>query len=122
MDKLLKAFQRFYRRHSEHWIDRFDYQEAGHQLLMMAFLQRVVNGGGSIDREMAVGRGRSDLVIKWQGECFVLELKLKHFQASKEEGLEQLARYLDSLGKTHGYLILLEKKPSTEIPWEARIA
>ncbi len=122
MDKLLKAFQRFYRRHSEHWIDRFDYQEAGHQLLMMAFLQRVINGGGSIDREMAVGRGRSDLVIKWQGECFVLELKLKHLSDSREEGLEQLARYLDSLGEKHGYLILFEKKTSTKVPWEARIA
>ncbi|MBI4649456.1 MAG: AAA-like domain-containing protein, partial [Bacteroidia bacterium] len=61
MNELLKAFQIFYRRHSEHWIDRFYYKEAGQQLLLMAFLQRVINAGGRIEREMAVGRGRTDL-------------------------------------------------------------
>ena len=49
--KLLVAFQAFYREHSEHWLGRFDYREAGPQLLLQAFLQRVVNGGGRIERE-----------------------------------------------------------------------
>ncbi|KJJ85175.1 hypothetical protein OMAG_000959 [Candidatus Omnitrophus magneticus] len=66
MDKLLKAFQKFYRRNSEHWMERFDYKEAGHGLLLMAFLQRVINGGGRIDREMAVGRGI--ISTKWNLE------------------------------------------------------
>ena len=35
--------------------------ECGHQLLLMAFLQRIINGGGRIDREMALARGRADL-------------------------------------------------------------
>ena len=42
--KLLTAFQEFFREHSEHWVARFDYREAGPQLLLQAFLQRVVNG------------------------------------------------------------------------------
>ncbi|KJJ83534.1 ATPase domain protein, prokaryote domain protein, partial [Candidatus Omnitrophus magneticus] len=118
MDKLLKAFQKFYRRNSEHWMERFDYKEAGHGLLLMAFLQRVINGGGRIDREMAVGRGRTDLTIEFAGETFVLELKLKRDSDSKEDGLDQISRYLDTLGMTKGYLILFEIKPSSIIPWE----
>ena len=46
VDKLLGAFQSFFREHSEHWLGRFDYAEAGPQLVLQAFLQRVVNGGG----------------------------------------------------------------------------
>ena len=56
VDKLLEAFQRFFREHSEHWTQRFDrYQEAGPQLLLQAYLQKVVNGGGRIEREYAPG-------------------------------------------------------------------
>ena len=63
--KLLAAFQAFFREHAEHWVARFDYQEAGPQLLLQAFLQRVVNGGGRIEREYGLGRGRTDLLIVW---------------------------------------------------------
>ena len=48
MDALLREFQDFYREHSESWLDTFSYHESGKQLLLMAFLQRIVNGGGSI--------------------------------------------------------------------------
>jgi len=47
LSKLLQAFQQFFREHSESWLERFDYREAGPQLLMQAFLQRIVNGGGT---------------------------------------------------------------------------
>ena len=63
--KLLSAFQTFFREHSEHWSQRFQYQEAWPQLLLQAFLQRVVNGGGRVEREYGLGRGRTDLLIVW---------------------------------------------------------
>ena len=62
---LLAAFQTFFREHSEHWSQRFQYQEAWPQLLLQAFLQRVVNSGGRIEREYGLGRGRTDLLIVW---------------------------------------------------------
>ena len=62
---LLSAFQTFFREHSEHWRQRFLYQEAWPQLLLQAFLQRVVNSGGRIEREYGLGRGRTDLLIVW---------------------------------------------------------
>jgi hypothetical protein len=121
MEYLLKEFQVFYRENAESWIERFNYKEAGHQLLLMAFLQRILNGGGQINREMAVGRGRTDLVIDFGGQRFVLELKIKNQNYKKEKALEQISAYLDTLSQNQGYLILFEPRPSKEIPWEDRI-
>ncbi|MCP4695629.1 MAG: hypothetical protein GY862_02100 [Gammaproteobacteria bacterium] len=63
MDALLQAFQKFYRRHSEAWLSKYDFREAGRQLLLMAFLQRIVNAKGRIEREMAIGNGSCDLLV-----------------------------------------------------------
>jgi hypothetical protein len=121
MDKLLDAFVDFYRRNSESWLERFQYKEAGHQLLLMAFLQRIVNGGGRIEREMALGNGRTDLTVFWQQQVIPIELKMHHDQWSQPDGLQQLARYMDRLGQRQGYLVLFEKKSSEVLPWEQRI-
>lgn len=121
IDKLLEAFVAFYRRHSESWLERFDYKEAGHQLLLMAFLQRVINGGGRIEREMAVGNGRTDLAVYWKDQVIPIELKLHHDAYVREDGLRQLSRYMDKLGQTRGHLMIFEKRPSTELSWETRI-
>ena len=121
MDKLLAAFTEFYRWNSESWLERFQYREAGHQLLLMAFLQRIINGGGRIEREMAVGNGRTDLAVFWKSQVFPIEIKMNHDARSLPMGLQQLARYMDKLGQKRGYLVLFEKKPSEELPWEQRI-
>ena len=121
IDLLLKEFQKFYRRYSESWLDKFSYHESGKQLLLMAFLQRVTNGGGKVDREMAMGSGRCDMLIEFEGERFVFELKIKYSDEYIDEGKDQITRYLDTVGLTHGYLILFESKSSKEIPWEERI-
>ena len=82
MEKLLAAFQKFFREHSVHWAERFEYREAGPQLLLQAFLQRIVNAGGRIEREYGLGRMRTDLLIVWpvDGEVHktVIECKLLH--------------------------------------------
>ena len=82
VDRLLEAFQQFFREHSEHWTQRFDrYREAGPQLLLQAYLQKVVNGGGRVEREYALGRGRVDLLILWphgsRVRRFVVECKVR---------------------------------------------
>jgi hypothetical protein len=103
------------------YLDGFSYHESGKQLLLMAFLQRIVNGGGSITREMAVGRGRTDLVIEFNGDVFVLELKIKRSNTNMEKTYKQLFHYLDQLNQPHGYLILFELRNSEILSWEERI-
>lgn len=51
MHKLLEAFAQFFRENSEAWLETFNYKEAGPHLLFMAFLQRIINGGGTMHRE-----------------------------------------------------------------------
>ena len=119
MDALLTAFQKFYRRHSEAWLSKYDFREVGRQLLLMAFLQRIVNTGGHIEREMAAGNGRCDLLVEYGDEQIVIELKLYYDSYTREEGLDQIARYLSRFGLTCGYLIIFETRVS--IPWEERI-
>ena len=55
--KSLAAFQDFFRQHSERWLKRFDYEEAGAQLLLQTFLQRIANGGGRVVRGVRLGPG-----------------------------------------------------------------
>ena len=56
--KLLRAFQQFYIENCEVWLERFQYKEAGPRLLLQAFLQRIINDGGRLNREYGIGRGR----------------------------------------------------------------
>jgi hypothetical protein len=116
---LLRAFQAFFRRHSEAWLARFEFQEAGPHLMLMAFLQRIVNAGGTVEREFAVGSGRADVVVRWGGAVYVIELKVRYGEESEAEGVEQLCRYLDRLGVGEGYLLLFDRRK--EVGWDEKI-
>ena len=130
MEKLLLDFQQFFRQNSDSWIGKFDYAEAGPQLLLQAFLQRIVNGGGYIDREYGLGRKRTDLLIRkpltdgYGGpvQRIVLELKIKRgaIEPLIAEGLEQTAEYMDLVGSVdEGHLIIFDRDNSKS--WDERI-
>ncbi len=123
---LIADFQTFFREHSEHWVQRFErYQEAGPQLLLQAHLQRVVNGGGVIEREYALGRGRTDLLIRWpyggRTRKFVVECKLRRggLERTIAEGLAQTRGYMDRCGAEAGHLIVFDRAP--ERAWTEKI-
>ena len=118
VEGLIAAFQEFFREHSEHWVQRFEqYHEAGPQLLLQAHLQRIVNGGGRLEREYALGRGRTDLLIVWsQGgreRRFVVECKVlrKGLERTIAEGMEQTRGYMDRCGAEAGHLIVFDRAP-----------
>ena len=123
--KLLGAFQAFFREHSEHWVERFDYREAGPQLLLQAFLQRIVIGGGRIEREYGLGRGRIDLLILWpQGgrtRKFVVECKVLHkgLERTIREGLAQTAAYMDRCAAEAGHLVIFDRDEARR--WDEKI-
>ena len=127
LGKLLDAFQEFYRENSEHWVERYDFREAGPQLLLQAFLQRVVNSGGRIEREYALGSGRTDLLVFWtQGERvrkYVVECKVRHDRRGMErtvaDGVEQTAAYMDRCGAEAGHLVVFDR--SEERSWDQKV-
>lgn len=119
MDKLLERFQEFFRENSEAWLERFAYKEAGPHLLLMAFLQRVLNGGGRIHREYGLGMKRMDILVEYSHEKFVLELKIFKSEKTKETGLKQLKMYMDKSAAKEGHLILFNKNKT--LSWEQKI-
>ena len=130
MEKLLLDFQQFFRQNADSWIGKFDYAEAGPQLLLQAYLQRIVNGGGYIDREYGLGRKRTDLLIRkpltdgYGGpvQRVVLELKIKRgaVETVIAEGLRQTFDYMDTVGSVdEGHLIIFDR--SGDKTWEERM-
>ena len=123
MDKLLAAFQAFFRQNAEHWSDRFGFREAGPQLLLQAFLQRIVNGGGRVEREYGLGRMRTDLLILWpadDGARIVVECKLTHrgLDATISTGVAQTAEYMDRCDATEGHLVIFDQ---ADRPWDEKV-
>ncbi|MBN1168013.1 MAG: ATP-binding protein [Methanospirillaceae archaeon] len=126
VNDLLVSFQQFFREHSESWTDIAQYKEAGPQLLLQAFLQRIINGGGQITREYGLGRGRTDLFILWQlpdgtYQRFVIECKI--LQGSREatigKGLAQVTRYADRCKAEEVYLLIFDREK--EKSWNEKI-
>jgi len=124
MDFLIKDFQSYWRENSEIWkkkykTELYEYDEAAGHLVVQAFLQRVINGGGKIIREMALGTKRADLCVVY-GECkYPIELKLLQNIKSHAETLAQIAEYMDKCGSSEGWLLIFDR--SAEKPWEEKI-
>ena len=126
MTKLLSAFRTFFGEHAEHWLAQLgEYREAGPQLLLQAYLQRVVNSGGRIEREYGLGRGRTDLLVRWPREAgqpsdlwerFVVECKVlrdtdrKGLARTVERGVEQTLGYMARCGAEEGHLVVMDRR------------
>ncbi len=117
--KLMEAWQTFWRKDGHLAAEGFSYKESGPHLMLMAFLQRVINGGGRIDREYALGRGALDLLITWKTQRVALELKMRRDTETEAEALEQIVRYLDQLGADEGWLVLFDLRSTS--PWSERL-
>jgi len=130
MDRLLKEFQLFWRQNSELWESKttLGYTEAFPHLLLMAFLQRTLNGGGRIEREYAAGRGRMDLRVEYGKHNYIIEIKLLRSyhspEAFRKKGLEQVINYRDKFGsQIPAYLVIFDRRPETvKKPWDERIS
>jgi hypothetical protein len=115
-DQLLDDFRAFWCENASEILTRSPYSEAAAQLVFMAFLHKVVNGGGFIDREFAVGSGRVDLCVRWPFtggvERWAVELKVWRDGRPDPlpEGLTQLSGYLARLGLDQGTLVLFDQR------------
>jgi hypothetical protein len=120
MSAMLEAFQQFWRENSDIWTEKYDYKEAAPHLVMMAFLQRVLNGGGHLVREFATGRKRMDLIVELNGFRYPVEIKLRYSDKTMDEGIGQLSGYLDTLGLSEGWLVIFDRRP--DVIWDNKVA
>ncbi|MBK1716083.1 AAA-like domain-containing protein [Thiocystis violacea] len=111
-ERLLDAFLAFWRQHGEPLLKSAPYHEIAPHLVLMAFLHRVINGGGTLEREYAIGSGRMDLCLRYGAVTLAMELKV--WRDGKPdplaEGLDQLDRYLGGLGLDQGWLIVFDRR------------
>ncbi|WP_293354361.1 MULTISPECIES: ATP-binding protein [unclassified Microcoleus] len=119
-DALLKAFLAFWLQHGEPLLKSASYPEIAPHLVLMAFLHRVINGGGTLEREYAIGRDRMDLCLRYGEVTLGIELKVwrnrkvvsaatpQEYPLSK--GLEQLDGYLARLGQDEGWLVIFDRR------------
>jgi hypothetical protein len=119
LPRLMTAWQAFWRKDGHLAAEGFGYREAGPHLMLMAFLQRVVNGGGRVEREYGLGRGALDLMIFWRTERHAIEVKIRRDTETEAEALEQIARYLGHSGLTEGWLVMFDLRK--ELPWTDRL-
>jgi hypothetical protein len=124
MDFLISDFQTYWRENSEIWINRYqedlyEYNEAAAHLVIQAFLQRVINGGGKIIREMALGTKRADLCVLYDGHKYPIELKILQSITSQSRKFEQILSYMDKVGSDTGWLVIFDR--DTKRLWDEKI-
>ncbi|HPB74235.1 MAG TPA: ATP-binding protein [Chromatiaceae bacterium] len=109
---LLEAFLGFWRRHGQPLLGSAPYHEIAPHLVLMAFLHRVVNGDGTLEREYAIGSGRMDLCLRYGAVTLGLELKVWRDGEPDPlaEGLTQLDGYLAGLGLDAGWLVIFDRR------------
>jgi hypothetical protein len=122
MKRLLDGFVAFWDEQGEALLGPLPYHEVAPQLVLMAFLQKVVNGGGHVDREYGLGRKRIDLLVRWphpgpdgRREVQREALELKVWRAGEKDpekqGLAQLDAYLERLDLPAGTLVVFDRRP-----------
>jgi type II secretory pathway predicted ATPase ExeA len=109
---LLTAFLNFWRQHGEPLLKSAAYHEIAPHLVLMAFLHRVVNGGGTLEREYAIGRDRMDLCLRYGVVVLGIELKVWRSRQADPltKGLAQLDSYLAGLGQDKGWLMIFDRR------------
>ncbi len=123
MRRLLRDFAAFWRENSDILVGTVHYREVAPQLVLMAYLHRLVNGGGTIRREVGIGRKRIDLLVEWpytskHGKRAVqreaIELKVWRDRDKKADplaqGLAQLDDYMAKLDLSRGVLVLFDAR------------
>ena len=100
---------------------------------MQAFLQRLINGGGRINREYALGRKRTDLFIEWPVDeaigfngavqRVVIEIKImtekKSLDTLISEGIVQTKAYAQQMGTGEAYLVIFDRRAN--LNWDEKI-
>ena len=131
INKLLVAFQQFYRENSDIWLKAYLYKEAAPQLIMQAFLQRIINGRGYISREYGLGRKRTDLYIEWpldenlgiRGPLQRIVIEIKILRGTLDnvisDGLAQTADYARRVGADEAHLVIFDR--SLDRTWDEKI-
>jgi hypothetical protein len=111
--KVLLKFQEMMREEQNKKDEGFLEREG--RLLFLALLKPVLNGHGYALKEPQISEEkRLDVFVAYHERRYVVELKRWYGEKAHENGLDQLAGYLDSVGLEEGYLLIFDHRKNKE--------
>ena len=95
--------------HEEYRDSTVPFLEKEGRLLFLTFLKPIINGTGFyyVEPQTRDNR-RMDLVVTYDKQEFIVELKIWHGDKYEEKGRDQLAGYLATRGMDEGYLVTFD--------------
>ena len=127
INTLMIEFQDFWRINSEFLGTRTEYTEAFPHIILMAYLQRLLNGGGHLEREYAAGTGRLDLAVLFNKQWYLIEIKTIRdhdvVETVRRKGLEQVRRYRERFTNVKATILTIfdRREKSKDLSWDEKI-
>ncbi len=113
--KFMQHYYELYNKSKEKFL------ESECRLLFLTYIKPFINGTGFYHIESETRNSlRTDLIIDYGSQQFIVELKIWHGEQKHEKAHEQLIKYLNSKNKSEGYLLTFDfrkrraKKPSAK--------
>lgn len=100
LEKFVAHFHDLYGDSTEKFIE-----EEGRKYFLL-YLRPIINGTGNYYIEARTrDQKRTDVIVDYRGEQFIVELKIWHGQEYNSRGEKQLFEYLDAYHVNHGYML-----------------
>ncbi|MEI3337835.1 MAG: AAA-like domain-containing protein [Clostridium sp.] len=113
VEKILLRFQKFMK--EEYSSKNENFLETHGRMLFLAFLTPIINGVGFAFKEVQISEEkRLDVVITYNSNKYIIELKIWHGEEYHEKGLNQLVDYLNINEQNKGYLLIFNFNKNKE--------
>ncbi len=100
LKKFVEYFEEIYSERDANFIEKF-----GRKFFLL-YLKPIINGTGNYYLEAQTRDARrTDVIVDYLGEQFIIELKIWHGSEYNERGEEKLTDYLDYYHKDKGYML-----------------
>ena len=100
IEKFVKHFHELYADSGEKFVE-----ESGRKLFLL-YLRPIINGSGNYYIESRTrNMGRTDVIVDYRGEQYIIELKIWRGKEYNSRGEKQIAGYLDDYGQKTGYML-----------------
>ena len=120
VEKILIRFQQFMK--EEYSLKNERFLETHGRMLFLSFLTPIINGIGFAFKEVQISEEkRLDVVITYNNNKYIIELKVWHGEEYHEKGLKQLADYLNVNNQNKGYLLVFNFNKNKEYKKEELI-
>lgn len=118
MEQVIRKFADYYKDVFSEYNEKF-LEDNGRSMFLL-YIKPIINGKGNyyIEAQTRTNR-RTDLVIDYHGQQYIVELKIWRGEEYNKRGEKQLAGYLDLYHTKEGYLVSFNfnKKKNTGVKW-----